>query len=303
MGEPVVLFEVVGRDPARLRRASRVTPGSTSGVPDVGAALERAEDLGGSRAICPVASPCGLVIGHFTDPEGTLIGVAGTRERRPTDPRFWRTAGSHGDKTVSHCGVRLRRRRVWRRGAAFCQRRGAPTSPPVTAPRLPKIVRTLTSAGIEPEGPASHNEWTNSAVRNGARTPDPLSSSARPDDQDTPIHARHLPRFLARVGLAVARRWEVHCSVFTLRNETGSRFVPRLPELVELAVEPCPDLCLSEHAHRCGMCPRGVASETRASSVRPFRSQVRNAGTRFRGTWDCALGPDDSTARGSGWVT
>lgn len=25
----------------------------------------------------PVTSPKGLVIGHFTDPEGTLIGVAG----------------------------------------------------------------------------------------------------------------------------------------------------------------------------------------------------------------------------------
>jgi hypothetical protein len=26
----------------------------------------------------PATSPNGLVIGHFTDPEGTLIGVAGT---------------------------------------------------------------------------------------------------------------------------------------------------------------------------------------------------------------------------------
>ena len=29
--------------------------------------------------------------------------------------------------------------------------------------------------------------------------------------------------------LAVARRWEVHCSVFTPRHETESRFMPRLP--------------------------------------------------------------------------
>ena len=25
----------------------------------------------------PAASPSGLVVGHFTDPEGTVIGVAG----------------------------------------------------------------------------------------------------------------------------------------------------------------------------------------------------------------------------------
>jgi hypothetical protein len=26
----------------------------------------------------PATSPSGLVVGHFTDPEGNLIGVAGT---------------------------------------------------------------------------------------------------------------------------------------------------------------------------------------------------------------------------------
>jgi hypothetical protein len=26
----------------------------------------------------PVTSPNGLAVGHFTDPEGTLVGVAGT---------------------------------------------------------------------------------------------------------------------------------------------------------------------------------------------------------------------------------
>jgi len=48
------------------------------GVPDVGAALQRAEDLGGTRVMGPVTSPNGLVVGHFKDPEGTLIGMAGT---------------------------------------------------------------------------------------------------------------------------------------------------------------------------------------------------------------------------------
>ena len=46
-------------------------------VPDVEAALQRAAQLGGTRVMGPARSPSGLVVGHFTDPEGTLIGVAG----------------------------------------------------------------------------------------------------------------------------------------------------------------------------------------------------------------------------------
>lgn len=125
MAQPVVHFEVVGRDPARLREyfsrlfgwsfevpspvAEEVSapndygfvelitndegtgirggigggPSYEShavfyvGVPNVGAALQRAEDLGGTRVMGPATSPRGLVVGHFKDPEGTLIGVAG----------------------------------------------------------------------------------------------------------------------------------------------------------------------------------------------------------------------------------
>jgi predicted enzyme related to lactoylglutathione lyase len=47
------------------------------GVPDVEAALARAEELGGTRRLGPVTSPSGLLVGHFADPEGNLIGVAG----------------------------------------------------------------------------------------------------------------------------------------------------------------------------------------------------------------------------------
>ena len=48
------------------------------GVPDVAAALEDAERLGGTRVLGPVRNPgTDLVIGHFTDPDGHLIGVAG----------------------------------------------------------------------------------------------------------------------------------------------------------------------------------------------------------------------------------
>jgi hypothetical protein len=125
MAQPVVHFEIVGKDPARLREyfsqlfgwnfeapstvAKEVSaPGNYGfldlittedgtgirggvgggadyeshavfyvGVPDVGAALRRAEDLGGTRVMGPVTAPNGLVVGHFKDPEGTLIGVAG----------------------------------------------------------------------------------------------------------------------------------------------------------------------------------------------------------------------------------
>jgi uncharacterized protein len=46
-------------------------------VPDVGAALAKAESLGGRRVGGPHAVPgMGLVIGHFRDPEDHLIGVA-----------------------------------------------------------------------------------------------------------------------------------------------------------------------------------------------------------------------------------
>jgi uncharacterized protein len=48
------------------------------GVPDVEAALRRAESLGGTRRMGPQRAPGrDLVVGHFSDPEGNLIGVAG----------------------------------------------------------------------------------------------------------------------------------------------------------------------------------------------------------------------------------
>ncbi|MBL7255431.1 VOC family protein [Paractinoplanes lichenicola] len=48
------------------------------GVPDVEEALRRAEALGGRRVMGP-ERPEGrdLVVAHFTDPEGNLIGLAG----------------------------------------------------------------------------------------------------------------------------------------------------------------------------------------------------------------------------------
>jgi predicted enzyme related to lactoylglutathione lyase len=47
------------------------------GVPDVEAALAEAERLGGKRLLGPERNPgTDLVIGHFTDPAGHLIGLA-----------------------------------------------------------------------------------------------------------------------------------------------------------------------------------------------------------------------------------
>jgi predicted enzyme related to lactoylglutathione lyase len=50
------------------------------GVPDVEAALRKAESLGGTRRMGPEKNPgADLVVAHFTDPEGHLIGLAGPR--------------------------------------------------------------------------------------------------------------------------------------------------------------------------------------------------------------------------------
>jgi uncharacterized protein len=126
MGQPVVHFEVIGKDPDKLRSyygelfgwefdtSSPVSaavsepanygfveqdttsdgigiPGGVGGgsgydgraifyvgVPDVEAALQEAESLGGTRKMGPEKAPTGLVVGHFTDPEGNLIGLAAT---------------------------------------------------------------------------------------------------------------------------------------------------------------------------------------------------------------------------------
>ena len=45
------------------------------GVDDVEAALAKAESLGGSRMMGPMAVPDGPTIGLFTDPEGHMVGL------------------------------------------------------------------------------------------------------------------------------------------------------------------------------------------------------------------------------------
>jgi uncharacterized protein len=48
------------------------------GVPNVAAALKNVEKLGGKRVMGPATNPSGkLVVAHFLDPEGNLVGLAG----------------------------------------------------------------------------------------------------------------------------------------------------------------------------------------------------------------------------------
>jgi uncharacterized protein len=118
MGQPVVHFEIAGKDSEKLssyyselfgwdvdtdnpmkygvvQREENINPdgvgiggGIATGpegyaghvtvyveVPDVEAALAKAEELGGSRMMGPDEVMDGLVIGLFTDPEGHVIGV------------------------------------------------------------------------------------------------------------------------------------------------------------------------------------------------------------------------------------
>ena len=122
MGQPVVHFEIIGRDPASLRsyyaglfgwafdigdastdtvsepgqygfvgESSAGINGGVAGgdgfeprvlfyinVPNVEAALADAERLGGTRVMGPEGTAgTTIVVGHFNDPEGNLIGVAG----------------------------------------------------------------------------------------------------------------------------------------------------------------------------------------------------------------------------------
>jgi len=118
MGQPVVHFEIIGTDAAKLQRYYTALfdweidannpenygvvkrdgntnpdgigigggvgtgpegyPGHVSfyvEVPDVEAALAKAETLGGKRLMGPDAIDNQLIIGQFADPEGHVIGV------------------------------------------------------------------------------------------------------------------------------------------------------------------------------------------------------------------------------------
>jgi len=50
------------------------------GVPDVAESLDQAESLGGKRLMGPAGSS-EFSVGHFVDPEGNIVGVAGPSRR------------------------------------------------------------------------------------------------------------------------------------------------------------------------------------------------------------------------------
>jgi predicted enzyme related to lactoylglutathione lyase len=54
-------------------------------VPDVAAALRRAEELGGTRLLGPEPAAGDFTVGRFADPEGNVVGVAGPTRPDP-DP-------------------------------------------------------------------------------------------------------------------------------------------------------------------------------------------------------------------------
>lgn len=111
MADPVVHFEVAGKDAKKLQSfygdlfgwaidannpmdygMVEAGPGGIAGgvgpapdgsghvtfyvqVPDLQAALDRAEKLGGKIATPPMDVPGGPSIAHLTDPEGNFIGL------------------------------------------------------------------------------------------------------------------------------------------------------------------------------------------------------------------------------------
>jgi predicted enzyme related to lactoylglutathione lyase len=50
------------------------------GVADVGATLARVQELGGSTVLAPQRNEgSGIMVGHFRDPAGNVVGVAGPK--------------------------------------------------------------------------------------------------------------------------------------------------------------------------------------------------------------------------------
>ena len=118
MGNPVVHFEVIGKDAAALQNFYKAAfdwqinpvmptyglavPNGTGGinggigsamegganqvtfyveVPDVAAGLAKIETLGGRTVMGPMDVPGGPTIALFTDPEGHVIGLVGARSK------------------------------------------------------------------------------------------------------------------------------------------------------------------------------------------------------------------------------
>ena len=75
---PTATVSVSAAASGRGPRATPVTCPSYVGVPDVEAALAKAESLGGTRMMGPEEPMEGIEIGLFNDPEGHTVGVVKT---------------------------------------------------------------------------------------------------------------------------------------------------------------------------------------------------------------------------------
>jgi predicted enzyme related to lactoylglutathione lyase len=86
MGQPVVHFEVIGKDGDALRSFYSNLFGweiDASNPMNVEAALAKAESLGAKRVMGPEKIMDGsLELGQFTDPEGHLIGLVNPSSER-----------------------------------------------------------------------------------------------------------------------------------------------------------------------------------------------------------------------------
>jgi hypothetical protein len=69
---------------------------------------------------------------------------------------------------------------------------------------------------------------------------------------------------------AVARRWEVHRSLFAIRSGTIVGLVPRLSERVQIAAKPLPGVRLSGCSHHLGI----YAAKVHPSCCRPISHPI-----------------------------
>jgi predicted enzyme related to lactoylglutathione lyase len=93
MGQPVVHFEIIGSDPVRLRTyygtlfgwefqtgdaaSEKVSQPGMYGFVDGGTTGDGHGVNGGTRLMGPEPASEDFAVGHFADPEGNVIGVAG----------------------------------------------------------------------------------------------------------------------------------------------------------------------------------------------------------------------------------
>lgn len=97
---------LVASEAGRATRACRLFH---VGVRDVEAALQRAEELGGTRVMGPARSPSGLVVGNFKHPKNRHSHRRRRRRITPLRPST-RRCEFPGSPAIGHCPAPDRRR-------------------------------------------------------------------------------------------------------------------------------------------------------------------------------------------------